>query len=107
MRQQRQLAVVAMSGGSGSLPSLNDIPLVNYINAQGRVQPPVAPNTAATVFAVFDQNKKIQYIGFSKDARNSLRVLLCRRPELCYYYKLHNLPALDQELMLNIRQQVT
>jgi hypothetical protein len=51
--------VVAMASDSESdIPSLNDLPLINYINQQGRIQPPVESTTAASVFAICDQNKK-------------------------------------------------
>eukprot|EP00271_Cylindrocystis_brebissonii_P016482 TRINITY_DN4012_c0_g1_i2.p1 TRINITY_DN4012_c0_g1~~TRINITY_DN4012_c0_g1_i2.p1 ORF type:complete len:471 (+),score=118.13 TRINITY_DN4012_c0_g1_i2:152-1414(+) len=99
------VSVRAMSGSSGPLPVLVELPLITFISNQGRINPPVEPNTQATVFAIFDQNKKLQYVGFSKDVRNSLRTLMARRPELCYFYKLANLEALDQERMLNIRSQ--
>lgn len=101
-------AVVAMAAGTdtteGTIPSLNELPLINFINQQGRIQPPVELNTAASVFAICDQNKKIQYIGFSKDVRNSLRLLMGRRPDMCHYYKLYNLNELDQKQMLACRQ---
>ncbi|KAL2610401.1 hypothetical protein R1flu_028974 [Riccia fluitans] len=103
--KQRRSAVVAMAAATETIPSLNDLPLIQYINQQGRIQPPVEKTTKATVFAIFDENKKIQFIGFSKDARNSLRTLMGRRPTLCYYYKLYNLDSLDQQKMLACRQQ--
>lgn len=54
-------AVVGMSATTDTaIPSLNDLPLINYINQQGRIQPPVEASTAASVFAICDQNKKIQ-----------------------------------------------
>lgn len=56
----RTAVVTAASVETSSLPTLNDLPLVNYINQQGRIQPPLGPKTAASVFAVFDKNKKIQ-----------------------------------------------
>ncbi|CAM6033236.1 unnamed protein product [Sphagnum compactum] len=103
----RKLCVVVATAATeiGTLPSLNDLPLINYISQTGRIQPPVEAKTAASIFAVYDKNKKIQYIGFSKDVRNSLRTLMGRRPELCHYYKLYNLPTLDQEKMLAVRKQ--
>lgn len=88
-----------------TIPSLTDLPLNGFINSHGRIMPPVEPNTQASVFAVLDKNKKVQYIGFSKDLRNSLRVLMGRRPEFCYFFKVFNLPALDQAVMLQARQQ--
>lgn len=96
---------MAGAGSGGAVPSLNELPLLSYINQQGFVIPPVEPGTEATVFAVHDANKKVVYVGFSKDVRNSLRTLLGRRPELCYFYKLHNLNTLDQQQMLAIRSQ--
>lgn len=59
----RLATAVAMATGEeagGKPPGLSDLPLLNYINQQGRIQPPVDSTTAASVFAVFDQNKKIQ-----------------------------------------------
>ncbi|KAG0631205.1 hypothetical protein M758_1G235300 [Ceratodon purpureus] len=104
-RNGSQNAVVTMSAGTDTaIPSLNELPLVNYINQQGRIQPPVEPSTAASVFAICDSNKKVQYVGFSKDVRNSLRLLMGRRPDLCHFYKLYNLKELDQKQMLACRQ---
>lgn len=54
---------------------------------QGYIDPPVPEDTEASVFAVFDSNKKLQYVGFSKDLRNSLRKLFGRRPDKVYYHK--------------------
>ncbi|KAI5076281.1 hypothetical protein GOP47_0008346, partial [Adiantum capillus-veneris] len=88
-----------------TIPSLNELPINGFINSHGRIKPPVEPNTAASVFAVLDKNKKVQYIGFSKDLRNSLRVLMGRRPEYCYFFKVFNLRELDQAVMLQARQQ--
>eukprot|EP00245_Coleochaete_scutata_P004610 TRINITY_DN1736_c0_g1_i1.p1 TRINITY_DN1736_c0_g1~~TRINITY_DN1736_c0_g1_i1.p1 ORF type:complete len:443 (+),score=76.32 TRINITY_DN1736_c0_g1_i1:55-1383(+) len=89
-----------------SLPALNDLPLLSYVNqATGYIEPPKEPGTQASVFAVLDKNKKVQYIGFSKDVRNSLRILFGRRPEMCYYFKVANLNVLDQQQMLAMRQQ--
>lgn len=90
---------------SAAAKPLNQLPFWSFINKHGRIQPIKDPNTLASVVAVFDRNRKIQYIGFSKDLRNSLRTLMGRRPELCYFYKVHNLNSFDQELMLSVRQQ--
>jgi len=90
---------------SATAKPLNQLPFWSFINKHGRIQPIKDPNTLASVVAVFYRNRKIQYIGFSKDLRNSLRTLMGRRPELCYFYKVHNLNSFDQELMLSVRQQ--
>ena len=55
--------------------------------AQGMIQPTVPEGTQASVFAVFDDKKKLQFVGFSKDVRNSLRTVFSRRPDRAFFYK--------------------
>ncbi len=54
---------------------------------QGMIQPDVPEGTAASVFAIFDEAKKLQFVGFSKDLRNSLRTVFSRRPDRAFFYK--------------------
>lgn len=54
---------------------------------QGYINPDVPDGTEASVFAIFDENKKLQFVGFSKDLRNSLRTVFSRRPEKTFFYK--------------------
>ena len=54
---------------------------------QGMIQPAVPEGTQASVFAVFDDKKKLQFVGFSKDVRNSLRTVFSRRPEKAHFFK--------------------
>jgi len=85
-------------------PDLADIDLVPFISDKGRVMPHMLPRTAATVFAVFGEDKEVQYIGFSKDIRNTLRQLLARRPDQCHYVKTWDVQNLDQKRMMAARQ---
>lgn len=62
-------------------------PDIGAIHWQGYIDPDVPEGTEASVFAVFDQNKKLLYIGFSKDFRNSLRTLFGRRPDKVFFHK--------------------
>lgn len=102
--KQQSRAFVIRASNDASLPSLNDLSLNSFINSYGKILPSLDPNTAASVFAVLDKNKKVQYIGFSKDLRNSLRILMGRRPELCYFYKMYNLQSMDQQNMMAVRK---
>lgn len=54
---------------------------------QGLIQPMIPSNSEASVFAVYNDRKQLQYIGFSKDLYNSLRTLLGRRPDKAFFYK--------------------
>ena len=54
---------------------------------QGLIQPMIPSNSEAAVFAVYNDRKQLQYVGFSKDLYNSLRTLLGRRPDKAFFYK--------------------
>jgi hypothetical protein len=54
---------------------------------QGGINPEVPEGTQASVFAIFDEGKKLQFVGFSKDLRNSLRTVFGRRPDKAFFYK--------------------
>jgi hypothetical protein len=60
---------------------------VNNLSMQGYINPEIPEETEASVFAIFDENKKLQFVGFSKDLRNSLRTVFSRRPEKAFFYK--------------------
>ena len=51
------------------------------------IEPEVPAGTAASVFAIFDEGKKLQFVGFSKDLRNSLRTVFSRRPDKAFFHK--------------------
>lgn len=55
------------------------------------------------VFAMYDKNSEIQYIGFSSDLDKSIEKLFYRRPEQSYYYRAHLLDEVDQEVMMEVR----
>lgn len=54
---------------------------------QGLIQPLIPSGSEAAVFAVYNDRKQLQYVGFSKDLYNSLRTLLGRRPDKAFFYK--------------------
>lgn len=60
---------------------------VRCAEPQGMIEPEVPAGTAASVFAIFDEGKKLQFVGFSKDLRNSLRTVFSRRPDKAFFFK--------------------
>ncbi|CAL8471625.1 g11167 [Coccomyxa elongata] len=93
----------AVSAAPSASATLSDLDLVPILNLQGMIEPEVPAGTAASVFAIFDEGKKLQFVGFSKDLRNSLRTVFSRRPDKAFFYKAINLPQLDQNEMVAIR----
>lgn len=105
-RQQFACSAASTSAEQSSgVSSLTDLELQPILNAQGFILPEQPADSPACVFAVFDDKKKLQYIGFGKALRQSLRTLLSRRPDKAYYYKVQYLSALDQQAMMEIRTQ--
>eukprot|EP00899_Mesostigma_viride_P012730 jgi/Mesvir1/21458/Mv03915-RA.1 len=94
----------AMADTKTDIPSLANMPLVSFLTPQGYIQPEKQAETKASVFAILDSDTTVQYIGFATDIRNSLRKLMGRRPDLCFYYKVYNLTSLDQKRMLATRE---
>jgi len=83
---------------------LSAIKFKQVINEHGFVLPDVPEGTVASAFMIFDSQNKPQYLGFSKDLRNTLRTLVCRRPELCYKYKCEHLKVADNAKLLELRK---
>jgi len=73
------------------------------INDHGLILPHVPESAQASAFLIYDMQHKPQYLGFSKDLRNTLRTLLCRRPEMCYFYKCVHFEQADNAALLQAR----
>eukprot|EP00793_Prasinoderma_coloniale_P003378 PRCOL_00006614-RA len=97
---------VARARGAVQTVALADVAHASVTNAAGMILPAGegVDGKAAFVVAVLDASEAVQYIGFSKDLRNTLRKLFCRRAERTHYYKAVGYDAVDQAAMLAQRQ---
>ena len=68
-------------------PRITDLDVFPVIDSQGLVNPLVPAGAAAHVFAVLDDKRRVQYIGYSAGLRTTLRTLLGRRPDKAHFYK--------------------
>ncbi|KIY92534.1 hypothetical protein MNEG_15429 [Monoraphidium neglectum] len=80
-----------------------DLDAFPIIDNQGLVNPLVPEGTQAHVFAIIDVNQKLQYIGFSKGLRTTLRTLLGRRPDKAHFFKAVHFHEFDQAAMVAVR----
>ncbi|DBA83438.1 TPA: hypothetical protein ACH3X2_006375 [Trebouxia sp. C0005] len=97
------IARAAAGATATTSQSLSSVEINPIINTQGLIQPLIPTASQAAVFAVYNDRKQLQYVGFSKDLYNSLRTLLGRRPDKAFFYKAVHLPTLDQKQMIDIR----
>ncbi len=54
------------SQGAGEIPSLKDLEYYSYLTEEGLIADCTRPDAKASVYAIFDQNKKLCYIGVSR-----------------------------------------
>jgi hypothetical protein len=54
------------SQGVGEIPSLNDLEYYSYLTEEGLITDCTRPDAKASVYAIFDQNKTLCYIGVSR-----------------------------------------
>ncbi|AFY44621.1 GIY-YIG nuclease family protein [Nostoc sp. PCC 7107] len=66
-------------------PSLTTLEYIPYIDDAGQL--PDIFQGKIGVYAIFDQNKSLQFVGYSRDIYLSLKQHLVRQPEQCYWVK--------------------
>ncbi|KAL6778629.1 hypothetical protein ACKKBF_B15510 [Auxenochlorella protothecoides x Auxenochlorella symbiontica] len=103
-RAQKQSRLhAAASASAPATQSLESLEMFAVLDKRGLIRPEVPAGTLATVFAVYDEAKDLQYIGFSRDLKNSLRTVFSRRPEKTHHIRALHLPRLDQTELVGIR----
>jgi hypothetical protein len=55
------------------------------------------------IYAIFDQDKALQYVGYSRDVGTSLKQHLVRCPEACYWVKVQTIDRPSRQLLDDIR----
>jgi len=80
-------------------PALSSLDYIPYIDDRGQL--PEQFQGEVGVYAIFDQNQVLQYIGYSRDVYLSLKQHLVRQPQACYWLKVntidrHNRAILDK-----------
>jgi hypothetical protein len=67
------------------IPSLSNLAFSPYISDTGEL--PLELQNQIGVYAIFDRQKVLQFVGYSRDIYLSLKQHLVRRPEACYWVK--------------------
>lgn len=81
-----------------SLASLESLP---YIDENGQL--PEALQGKVGVYAIFDANQTLQYVGYSRDVYLSLRQHLVRQPQACYWLKVKTIDRPSRTVLEEIR----
>lgn len=84
-----------------SIPTLSSLELIPYLDENGQLTDQFEGKIG--VYAIFDQQKILQFIGYSRDVALSLKQHLIRRPEQCYWFKVQVIDRPSRTLLENIR----
>lgn len=83
-------------------PSLAELPLVPYLTPEGDL--PTALQRQIGIYAIFDTEQCLRYIGYSRDVYQSLKQHLVRQPQACAWYKLQTVERPSRTALEALKQ---
>ncbi len=81
-------------------PSLSSLEHLAYLNEDGRIREDIVGKIG--VYAIFDREKTLQYVGYSRDIYLSLKQHLVRQPQNCYWIKLQTITRPSRKILEDI-----
>ncbi|GAB4182728.1 MAG: GIY-YIG nuclease family protein [Coleofasciculaceae cyanobacterium] len=83
------------------IPSLADIEYIPYLDETGNL--PEQLQGKIGVYAIFDRDKTLQFINYSRDIYLSIKQHLVRKPESCYWIKIQTIERPNRTQLETIR----
>jgi hypothetical protein len=84
-----------------NIPSLNSLEFIPYLSENGII--PAEFEQKIGIYAIFNQDKVLQYVGYSRDLASSLKQHLVRQPNQCYWLKVQTITKPTRTILENIR----
>ncbi|AFZ36832.1 hypothetical protein Sta7437_3326 [Stanieria cyanosphaera PCC 7437] len=84
------------------ISTLATLDYIYYLNEQGCLNEDFQGKIG--VYAIFDQEKTLQFIGYSRDIYLSLKQHLVRQPQSCYWLKIQTIDRPNRTILEEIRQ---
>jgi hypothetical protein len=81
-------------------PSLEGLEYIPYIDKNGQL--PEKLQGKIGVYAIFNENKSLQFVGYSRDVYLSLKQHLVRQPEQCYWIKSQTIERPSRSILESI-----
>ena len=82
-----------------TLASLDYLP---YLDSNGAINEDIQKKIG--IYSIFDQDKNLQFVGYSRDIYLSLKQHLVRQPDLCYWIKLQTIDRPSRSILETTRQ---
>ena len=87
------------------IPSLASLEYIPYIDANGQLTETFQGKIG--VYAIFNQEKVLQFVGYSRDVYLSLLSHLVRQPQNCYWLKVQNIDRPSRTILESIQDAWT
>ncbi|MEA5568327.1 GIY-YIG nuclease family protein [Anabaena sp. UHCC 0399] len=85
-----------------NLPTLTALEYIPYIDENGQL--PEDLQGKIGVYAIFNQERELQFVGYSRDVYLSLRQHLVRQPQQCYWVQVETIERPSRTILENIEQ---
>lgn len=85
-----------------NIPSLKSLEYIPYIDDRGQLPEPLQGKIG--VYAIYDREQVLQFVGYSRDVYLSLRQHLVRQPYHCYWVKAQTIERPSRTLLENIEK---
>jgi hypothetical protein len=84
------------------IASLNSLEYISYLDENGQISENFLGKIG--VYAICDREKKLQFVGYSRDIYLSLKQHLVRQPQNCYWVKVQTIARPSRTILEEIRQ---
>lgn len=84
------------------IPNLATLEYLAYLDDNGCLSE--ATQKKIGVYAIFDRERQLQYVGYSRNIYLSLKQHLVRQPEACYWLKLTTIDRPSRSILEEIKQ---
>lgn len=84
------------------IPSLASLEYIPYLDTDGQLSDNLQAKVG--VYAIFDREKVLQFVGYSRDVYLSIKQHIVRQPQRCYWLKVQTIDRPSRTILENIRQ---
>jgi hypothetical protein len=84
-----------------AIPSLSSLDFLPYINDTGEL--PIELQSQIGIYAIFDRQKILQFVGYSRDIYLSLKQHLVRRPDDCDWLKVTTIERPNRTFLTEVQ----
>ena len=85
------------------IPVLENLEFLPYLDDQGLLDENLSGKIG--IYAIFNQDKNLQFVGYSRDIYLSLKQHLVRQPQKCYWLKVQTIDRPSRSILESTKQQ--